>query len=131
MLFLHGEMIQYELHFITYYPKSYFSFHQLAFGTNLECFHTESIPPTLCVRNLVNLVKWQALQNTSCTIPHWHLVEHRFSVIFQGSLKTDCCMQLHIRYQKPLKDIFKNAVWFVKTKAIHLKMVVKSFYIKI
>lgn len=57
MLFLHGEMIQYELHFITYYPKSYFSFHQLAFGTNLECFHTESIPPTLCVRNLVNLVK--------------------------------------------------------------------------
>lgn len=55
--FLHCEMIQYELHFIIYYPKSYFI---SVFTNSWHLEHTLNVSrlnllPQLCIRNLVNL----------------------------------------------------------------------------
>lgn len=94
-----------------FYPQEllHCSFHQVTIWGKTRKFLTGSISPVL-YQNLNILFRWEALQNISCTTPHWYLVGHRFSVTFQESLKIDFCMQVHIHCQKPLKNIFENAI---------------------
>lgn len=94
-----------------FYPQEllHCSFHQVTIWGKTRKFLTGSISPVL-YQNLNILFRREALQNISCTTPHWYLVGHRFSVTFQESLKIDFCMQVHIHCQKPLKNIFENAI---------------------
>lgn len=95
-----------------FYPQEllHCSFHQVMIWGKTRKFPGRIYFPTTLPKFECILFKWEALQNISCTTPHSYLAGHRFSVTFQESLKIDFCMQVHIHCQKPLKNIFKNAI---------------------
>lgn len=105
---VHSETIPYELQFICISSPEllHFSFHQVRILEEHRKFsdriHFPSTQPKL---ERISF-KWEALQNTSCTTPHWYWVGHRFSVTFQDSLKADFCMRVHIHCQKPQYQCF-------------------------